>query len=818
MTAEFAAAAATLWQYWNNPFLLRAVRAGWRGRNFVADLALQLGLLASVVVAVSAVASLVGPRGFAAWWGGSWGGLSLVLLSAVHFVMVVRGVGAGRRRDLLTDEAARGTLEPLLVTAMTRAEIILKSSVYPFLWAGVLALVALPLYVLCAATGDIGLGPVASLYMVYLMLALRPPVRLRHSVLANSRAQQTAFIIVAAVLLGIWLSRTPGGLSAGLRYGGIVVTWVYELASWLAAPVEWFGLRVPPLALLVLMYPFQTACGVLMAAAELETEGTAYLQALTKVRFWYRFVLGLAGMGYIWPLLDSFRVADALGLAGGLSSAYGVALAATVAAVAGSELLESARTRLDVCAGLGCTVRLGRTAAAHVLGGVVHALSPLLIVPVLHLLGCALGGEEPYPSGSRVILEALAAAAGAILVCYGLGLGVWLVCGAKPALRFGASAACLALVVALAWVGLYGVGGNLGRCIAALSPVAAFDALASSPSGMPGIPVRGYLFASAPVELPTALWCAGAQVLFAAALFAGDTLLLRRRLGARVAARGLVEPARGARPTRMSRFSLDILLERIENPVARHALVLARRSGAVLVAPVLLAVATVVALAGATAPTTRPWATPLLAVEPATGLQLTGWCVLGWVGYGVGLAASLVAAVSGGGALVEERRRRVFGFALLTPLADREIADGRFIAFGLPIGVGLVPALALALAGAIAAMSPLALLQWVFSAGWAVLAAVAVGYTGLGGAFGLRAAAGDGVAKALLLMGGLEAARWLLCLLSQAVCRAWPQAALGVAAVAAVTGLSGILLVAALARDLARGAAGRLRTTDPFAV
>ena len=97
MIADFVAAAATLWQYWNNPFLIRGFRSDWRGRSWVAAFILQFGVLASIVWIIGAIGSMAGPRGFAEWWGGSWGGLAIVLMSLAHFFMVRRGAAANRR-------------------------------------------------------------------------------------------------------------------------------------------------------------------------------------------------------------------------------------------------------------------------------------------------------------------------------------------------------------------------------------------------------------------------------------------------------------------------------------------------------------------------------------------------------------------------------------------------------------------------------------------------------------------------------------------------------------------------------------------------
>lgn len=809
MIADFMAAAAILWQYWNNPFLLRAFRSDWRGKSWVTAFIMQFGLLVAIVWVVAAFGSLVGPRGFPEWWGGSWGGLAVVLMSLVHFFMVRRGAAAGRRRELLTDEARMGTLEPLLVTPMSRAEIILKSTVYPFLWTSIIALTALPLYMICAAVGDVPLSAIAALYGLYLALAFRPPVRLRHSVVAHSVSQQVIAVIIIAVLIVRYLASLRGGFWEAIHYGGILFTWVWELGVWLATPFPFYAMQVPPILLLLLLYPVHIGCGILMASAELEAEGRAYLEALTKLRFWYRVLIGLVAMGMIWqPVLVDRQLAKALGLSGGPSAGLAFVLGAVVAAVAGSEVMETARTRLDVLTGLGIRLRLGRSATAHLTGGVLHCLSAALLIPVLHLLGCALGAENPYPPEGSLVLESMLAAMSTILLCYSIGITLWLVLAKRKWLYSAAYLACAAILISLPWLGLSLGGHQTGRYIAALSPLSTFAAMTGQ---------GGAWFAGAHVTLPTAPVCMGLQVATSLGILCIAGAILAQRLSPRTRRWQVTEGATAyplVEPTRMSYF--ERLALRWDNPITISACRAAARSGGVLVPPILMAVVVMLAIATALTSPFPLRIAPLFVFDPVA-MASPWWRILGFVSLASWALACLFMALGCGTAFADDRRRQSFGFTLLSPLSEREIVDGRFIATALPVLYAATIPAGVTLIAAIATLSPLALLHWLVNTLWMAAIAAAVGYAALSGALGLTVSDVRGVGNALALLIGVELGRWTLCSISQAALKgagpSWQIVGTLLAGSLAVAASLGILM---LCRSAAYGALRRLRERDPF--
>lgn len=809
MIADFVAAAATLWQYWNNPFLIRGFRSDWRGRSWVAAFILQFGVLASIVWIIGAIGSMAGPRGFAEWWGGSWGGLAIVLMSLAHFFMVRRGAAANRRRELLTDEARIGTLEPLLVTPMSRAEIILKSTVYPFLWASIVALTALPLYMICAAVGDVDLGAIAALYGLYLALAFRPPVRLRHSVVAHSVSQQVIAILAVGVLVIRALTSLRGGFWEAIHYGGILFTWVWELGLWLAEPFPFYAFHVPPVILLLLLYPVHLICGILMASAELEAEGRVYLEALTKLRFWYRVLIGLVAMGLIWePVLIQGRLDTLLGLAGGPSAAFAFLLGAAVAVVGGSEVMETARTRLDILTGLGIRLRLGRSAAAHLTGGVLHAVSAVLLIPILHLVGCGLGAQEPYPPGSSLVLRSLVAAMSAIVLCYSIGILLWLLVAKRKWLYSAAYFACAALLIALPWLGLSVVGGSAGAALAALSPVATFAAMTGSGGGW---------FAGSATELPPASLCMMAQVGAGLILLCLAGLVLARRLGARRMAVPAGHPARSAAGLSARPSYFERLAQKWDNPITISTCRSAARSGSTLVAPILMAVAVLMAIATAlTSPFTLR-ITPLF-VYDAAAMAAPAWRVMGFVSMAGWAVACLTMALGCGTAFSDDRRRESFGFTLLSPLTAREIVDGRFVATALPVAYAAAIPVAISLVAAILTLSTVGVLHWLLNSLWMATVAAAIGYAALSGALGLTVSDVRGFGNALALLMGVELGRWTVCSISQAALKGAGLVGQIVgtllAGLFAVTASAGLLL---LCRTMAHGALRRLRERDPFA-
>ena len=810
MLGDLLASAGTLWRYWDNPFLVRSLRSDWRGRSWVSAFAVQFGVLAALVWIISLFGAVMGPAGFADWWGGSWGGVAVVFTACVHFFMVRRGAAAGRRRELLTDEARQGTLEPILVTPMSRAEIIVKSSVYSFLWAGIVAFVVLPVYCICAAVGDVPASGLLGLYALYAVLAFRPPVRLRHSVLAHTVSQQVLGTLLLVVMLLTLMIHMRGGFWRAVHSGGIVFTWVWELASWLGKPAPFYGFGLPPLVLMLLLYPLHVWCGVLLAASELEPGGSRYPAALTKLRYWYRLLLGVAVLGLLWqPVFVDGDLASVMGLSGSAAGAAAFALAAAATLLGGTELLETARTRGDMLAGMGIRLRFGHGAWAHLMGGVGHSVSGLLALPVVHLVGCALGGEDPYGGGASGALGASLASSGAALVlCYSIGVFLWLML-AKRRWLYGASYhAVLALLVGLPTIGLCGIGGAAGGLLAGVSPLAGFAA------------VTGYgarWFPGALTDLPTWQVCVRSQLLVAGLMLVLNATVLGRRLesGSR---RAGVGPATWPVARRVETPGLlERIATRWDNPITVQACRLSARSGGAFVMPVLAVLAV---LGGVSVALSSPFTPHPLALwtDFPGGAEPLGWRVAMFVSFAAGLLLAVYAVVSGGTAFAEDRRRQAFGFVLVTPMSDSEVVDGWARAMAMPAVVAVALAAVVSLVGAALAVSAMTLVQWAFMTAWSVFAAAAAGYAAMGGALWRTVSDARAIVSGLLLLGLLEGGRLVVAAISRAA--AGTASGSGSVVIAALFGtltLAGAALVAIGCRAMAHGALAALRRSDPFA-
>lgn len=811
MVADFVALAGTLWRYWDNPFLLRSMRSMWRGRSWRAALWAQFGILCLIVLLGGLAPSIAGPAGFPPWLGGSWGGMTLAALALAHFFMVMHGASSARRGELLTDEARRGSLEGLLVTPMSRAEIILKATVYPFLRTSLTAWLALPLYLLCASFGDVPVSTVGALYVLVTLLAFQPPVRLRHSILAHSRTQQVVGLLAGSTALVWLLGAQRGGVNQVLHSGGLLLSWVWELADWLGRPAPWFAIRVPPVVLLLALYPLHMVSGILMASSEMEEDPRRTHRSLAQFRFHERLLLGVAGLGLIWrPLVLERDLAGSLAMPEGPAGALAWLIAGGVTLVAGFEVLETARTRLDLWAGFGGKLRFGRSAAAHVASGVVQSCSAMLLVPVLYVLACALCAVSPFDAWGR-LLACLLVGLASVALCYAMGLLLWLLVVRRRWLFASAFLLMLGCLIAAPWAGL-SVASGAGSFIAGLSPLGSLAAVTGR---------GGSWFVGAAQELPAWHVCAGLQALAALLLLALDASVLHQRMAARgrmpASQRAAVTVTAPAGPERCGRWERS-LIER-DNPLALQGWRAARRSGAALAAPTLAGLAILLSLALASSRALPPGLAPTLLRSDAMRTDPTAWSILALLGGGLSVIGPLAAGIAGGSSFVEDRRRHTFGFVLLTPLTEADILNGRLLALAWP-QLAAVALCALPLAGAaLMAGSLAAVAQLAHSLVWSVLAGAATCYAGMSGALTPRASSAGGGGRAIMLWLLLEAARWVVVGIARTSQNGLSASGQGVVALVAALLLTAVAAVAlGLSNALARSTLGSLRRSDMFRV
>jgi hypothetical protein len=394
----------------------------------------------------------------------------------------------------------------------------------------------------------------------------------------------------------------------------------------------------------------------------------------------------------------------------------------------------------------------------------------------------------------------------AIVFCYGLGLLLWLgLAGRRWAYR-AAFLMVVATLVGLPLAGAGGVGGAVGGWIAAVSPVSAFASITSG--GTSWLSQLG-------AAVPSYGACVGIVTGLALCLLVLDARLLEARLRHR--SRGAAsEPSATVAVTRERPSLLERYAERWDSPVIAAACRGMARTGAHLVVIVLLALGLLVCVGLALSSGVSTGATPVLAKEWTGPSEPLGWRLLQLCAAGGGLLAAIAMGLSGASAFGEERRRQTFGFVLLTPLTDREILEGRWVANALPVGVAYIICIAVSAVGVVLHPSALSVTQWVFNAAWGALVAAAAGYMGLAGSLGRTVSEGNAALSTFVVLGIAEGIGLGVAAISRSVCGAYPSVAPWIASMFALALLGVALLFVTAGRSAALAALRSLRASDPF--
>ncbi|HQK94460.1 MAG TPA: hypothetical protein PLD23_13190 [Armatimonadota bacterium] len=717
MIVDLVVAVSSLWQWWNNPFLVRSLRRDWRGRDVLRWLYTYTLLLGLIFGLVLVAARCIGPRGFHEHWGGSWGGLAGTLVAAVHTVLVWRASATGRWREWIAVERQAGALEMVLASPLSRAEIVLYKTTYPWALSAAVGAVGLPFYALSWALGGFSLAQIIALYAVMGALCLRPALRLAPGALAGSRKVRAALTLVGLAVGLAWVGAAGGGGAAAAALAlSLPITFANVATSWLISPEPLFGIHVAPLPLVVVGVAMHWGMAMLLAATELGGWDRRYLQAVAKLRYCLGVYALVLILGWSWPSLIASGVLGA-GLGCPSASALQVvalSVAGLVLLVCGLELLEKGGTLSSPLTAFGLWNRATGSAGARVGRGAAHALSSAVAVPVLTALAAALGGGPWRPGDLEWMTNVTVVCGCGLLWCYAVGLVLRLAFRTR---RQAWGGACL--VAALA-------------AVAAALTTDPHRGLASPATWLsPAVPLV-LLAPGTSAGVSTALTASMAQAGAALALLAVVSAVGLGSRGRRAA--GMLAPPRPARATRSGGL-VEWLDRRGQNPVMTLELRRSSRTGSagamglVGFAGGLAAVAFALGL--------RPDVSALpvpVCDRTLAGIQKAMQAVAALVPLVSGLACSYAVARAANESWTSDDQSRALGAVMLTPLSSRAIAEGKLAAAALPAGIGLLASMPIALTCAVLTGSAAGPLVFVLGYAWAACTVALAGYSALWGA------------------------------------------------------------------------------------
>lgn len=470
-------------QTWiDNPFVSREARRDAKRKQPLRSFAWMCGtLLVLGGLAMWGLAWLYREGDTIPWYlSGELGTLLCIVLSGIHIWFIV---GAAQKHTtlLLTQEAFRNTLPSLLMLPATPFQLVLQTAVYPWLAAMRMAVVLLPVYVFLVGLGGLSWIDLGMLYVVFGLAAVSFPAWRRPElgdnsvkVLPSTARMGTAGAgtgtqtgaggattgagsgtsspggwLAMAFLLPILALVSSGrggirGMYALLRHympDSIIVLLPTSLLSWpllmaraLITPFDWFGMPVPPLPIVLVLFLLGRYVQVVRAAEFLSVgvyrdlplqptylprrklEGTLrILGLLTVTGYLWRWAIWDGGLAWLVNPMGS-------GAAPGLGGFLYLLLFVTV----WRGLLRSGT--------LGSWLRIGRPASDEVTvrrvthrSAILFLAEPFLFATLFYLACCLLSRTPPFPG-------AVAALAGRMLA---IGLaGMALSFGARRALGF----------------------------------------------------------------------------------------------------------------------------------------------------------------------------------------------------------------------------------------------------------------------------------------------------------------------------------------------------------------------------------------------
>lgn len=683
-------------------------------------------------------------------------------VAAVHGWLIVHASSSRAREAAQREETAR-MWEMLLVTPLSPIEIVLFKSVYPLLYAGLIALVALPVYVLAGAASGWSPGILVMLYVVYGLVAVRLVAPQRQTVRRRRRRPTQSTSSVGSLFLWLWVwlwLLSWAGLALlplSPLSGAMFLTWPVVGATILPTPYPFFRTILPPFLALLVLGPPLFVMNLRWAAGRLAAQVGDAPAGVPVDSLRRSVIVGavVVVLGYAWP-----RLIEAGGLATFLRltpdpdhslAALGWLLLALWWLVFGiGGLLNLPAERREAAGDRPPRFFSGWLNETGSGPGPLRAMAGLVAPPLLlFVLGCLLAWRIPPPVlltwVGRTLLVALGAA--------------WLTLALARRLRASLEARRTAdQVLAWFWIGLLLAAPllllswqePLALRLSAVSPVMGFLAV------VPGTP----MLAAAPGRLPP--WWLTPVLNAGAALLLGlmrPASLMERPAPATAAPRAVPPARRRVAEGRMSQW-VERFAGWYDNPVlVRELRVYARRSsarnwflpvsigamlGSVALLPVLLLL--YYTNVGAYDPGGIPLRSYLSIVtgfasgiplrffpDDLSGVRLFYASLMTLILLAFSLAAVLTAPIVGATTFSQERRKGTLGFLLLTPMGEHAIALGKLLGAAAPLLIALLCAFPTAAAAAALAFSPDALRSLLLAYTWLLVACLT------GSAFGMLA-------------------------------------------------------------------------------
>lgn len=351
----------------DNPFALRDSRRDTKRRQPARSFAWTLTFLALFSALGGLGLTLLARFGMGIPWyaGGSAGTLLCISICGIH-ALFVQAAAQKHTAGMVTLEQRRNTLQGLLMLPVPAFQVVIQAAVYPWIAAMRLALLGLPFYAACLAMGGVRPLDLLMLYVVFGGLAISiPPCRL------PARSDSATPTMPASgpettTATGAAAQESPGGSSAltmmlfGAGFLSVVIatsrgvpalysevhrylpapvidvapsaflSWPLLIARLLIAPLDWYGIPVPPILLVIPSFLLGRYLQAARAAEYLEVAQYRDLAALPTYarRRWLQGLLSTSrafvviGYGWRWGVADGglapiVRIAGpAAGLAG----------------------------------------------------------------------------------------------------------------------------------------------------------------------------------------------------------------------------------------------------------------------------------------------------------------------------------------------------------------------------------------------------------------------------------------------------------------------------------------------------------------------
>jgi ABC-type transport system involved in cytochrome c biogenesis permease component len=443
-----------------NPLLLKSVRVETRQRRPL------LGVLG--------VSLLLLLQGAVIYWGiwrqlpfsavhwllqRDWSLLRIIMVACcgVHAYVVLFSV-MSRNQRAFAQEAQQNTLEQLLITPHSSAELLLRMAIHTFYYGMLLALVGLPLYILWAMLGDLTWWQLLALYLLFARVAFSPPSpqhyvtfwRMRHAgqQTATQRKQMRQQAAPYGVAIGFaniafqilihvgtrtnigrrWLGTLFKSLWAMLPAAlkGIAPTiplsWLYFSAVLLTLPLTWFQVHLPPIVFALPLMLLGRAHAILRGAAFISSNmllmtapaGSApptlespspYVQQtrqrIAKLEAICAVLFNIALLGYLWkPLIADGGLAWLVSRTAS-NPAHALAGLTFCMGIVGVLLtMYALRDRLTTNSTAGVT----SPAPPHSHPPThLHALRPFAYTVLQLALACLLGGVSPFNRPTLIV-------------------------------------------------------------------------------------------------------------------------------------------------------------------------------------------------------------------------------------------------------------------------------------------------------------------------------------------------------------------------------------------------------------------------------